>query len=62
MKSNKLWLIYAIATTLAWGIWGALIDITAEAGFPETLGYCVWALTMLIPALLALKNRLETRI
>lgn len=56
MKSNKLWLIYAIATTLAWGIWGALIDITAEAGFPETLGYCVWALTMLIPALLALKK------
>jgi len=56
MKSNKLWLIYAVTTTLAWGVWGALIDITAEAGFPETLGYCVWALTMLIPAFIALKK------
>ncbi|MFO7888898.1 MAG: DMT family transporter [bacterium] len=56
MKSNKLWLVYAVTTTLAWGVWGALIDITAEAGFPETLGYCVWALTMLIPAFIALKK------
>ena len=54
MKPNQLWLFYAITTTCAWGIWGALIDVTAEAGFPETLGYCVWSLTMLIPAFIAL--------
>jgi drug/metabolite transporter (DMT)-like permease len=54
MKS-KLWLVFAIVTTLFWGVWGALIDIPRQAGFPQTLGYCVWALTMIPPALVALK-------
>lgn len=49
------WLIYAIVTTLFWGIWGALIEIPEKAGFPATLGYVVWALTMIPPALVALK-------
>jgi drug/metabolite transporter (DMT)-like permease len=52
---GKLWLVFAIFTTSAWGLWGALINSTAEAGFPETLGYCVWSLTMIPPALVALK-------
>jgi len=54
MKS-RLWLIYAIVTTSFWGIWGALIEIPEKAGFPATLGYAVWALTMIPPALVALK-------
>lgn len=54
MKS-KLWLIFAIVTTLFWGVWGALIEIPEQAGFPATLGYAVWALTMIPPALVALK-------
>ncbi len=54
MKS-KPWLIYAIITTVFWGVWGALIEITEKAGFPATLGYVVWALTMIPPALVALK-------
>lgn len=54
MKS-KLWLIFAVVTTLFWGVWGALIEIPEKAGFPATLGYCVWALTMIPPALVALK-------
>lgn len=49
---NKIWLFYAILTTLTWGIWGALIEIPERAGFPATLGYSVWALTM-IPCALA---------
>lgn len=49
------WLIYAILTTVFWGIWGALIEIPEKAGFPATLGYVVWALTMIPPALVALK-------
>lgn len=49
------WLLYAIITTLFWGIWGALIEIPEKAGFPATLGYAVWALTMIPPALVALK-------
>lgn len=55
MKKGKPWLIYAIITTTFWGIWGALIEIPEKGGFPATLGYSVWALTMIIPALIALK-------
>ena len=49
------WLIYAIVTTTFWGVWGALIEIPEKAGFPATLGYTVWALTMIIPAVVALR-------
>ena len=55
MQGKKLWLVFAIFTTCAWGLWGALIDTPAQAGFPETLGYCIWALTMIPPSLVALK-------
>lgn len=51
----KLWLVYAIVTTTFWGLWGALIEIPEKAGFPATLGYTVWALTMIPPALVALR-------
>jgi len=53
---NKHWLIYAIMTTLSWGIWGALIEIPEKAGFPATLGYVVWSLTMLIPSIVVLSK------
>lgn len=49
------WLIYAIVTTTFWGVWGALIELPEKSGFPATLGYVVWALTMILPALVALK-------
>lgn len=55
MKS-KLWLTYALVTTFFWGVWGAFIGLPAENGFPETLGYCVWSLTMIPPAIFALKR------
>ncbi len=55
MKTRP-WLIYAIVTTVFWGVWGALIEIPEKAGFPATLGYTVWALTMIPPALVALKK------
>ncbi len=50
----RSWLIYAIVTTTFWGVWGALIEMPEKAGFPATLGYTVWALTMIIPAIVAL--------
>ncbi len=56
MKLKSNWLFYAVITTLFWGVWGALIEIPEKAGFPATLGYVVWALTMIPPALLALNN------
>lgn len=52
---KKLWLIYALVTTLFWGVWGAFTEIPANAGFPGTLIYVVWSLTMIIPAIVALK-------
>ncbi|MCD6374396.1 MAG: DMT family transporter [Caldisericaceae bacterium] len=52
---KRPWLLYAIITTTFWGVWGALIEIPEKAGFPATLGYSVWALTMIIPSAIALK-------
>ena len=54
MKS-KLWLVFAIVTTVFWGVWGAFTGLPTENGFPETLVYCVWAVTMIPPAIIALK-------
>ncbi len=53
MKKSP-WLLYAFTTTLFFGVWGALIDEPEKAGFPETLIYVVWSLTMIIPAMFAL--------
>lgn len=52
----KPWLAFALITTVFWGVWGALIEIPEKAGFPATLGYIVWALSMIIPATIALKR------
>lgn len=54
MTTNKLWLFFAIVTTVFWGVWGAFIEIPEKAGFPATLGYTVWALTMVPCAVVAL--------
>lgn len=48
------WLFYALTTVVLWGLWGALSGMSAERGFPDTLVYCVWALTMIPPALIVL--------
>jgi drug/metabolite transporter (DMT)-like permease len=52
---SKLWLLFAAITTSFWGVWGALIETPEKAGFPATLGYFVWSLTMIPPALVALR-------
>lgn len=48
------WLIFALITTIFWGAWGALIEIPEKAGFPATLGYFVWSITMIPCALVGL--------
>ncbi len=53
---NKPWLAYALVTTAFWGVWGAFAGLPADRGFPETLIYVVWALTMIPPALYALRK------
>ncbi len=51
---KRPWLLYALVTTLFWGVWGALIEIPEKNGFPATLGYIVWSLTMIPCAIVAL--------
>jgi len=53
--NKKIWLLYALVTTLTWGMWGAFSKSPMESGFPSTLVYCVWAVTMIFPALVILK-------
>ena len=48
---QSTWLTHALITTLLWGLWGALTGLPSEHGFPDTLVYVVWALTMIPPAL-----------
>jgi drug/metabolite transporter (DMT)-like permease len=43
-----------MTTVVLWGIWGAFSGLSPQHGFPETLVYCVWALTMIPPALIVL--------
>jgi uncharacterized membrane protein len=54
IRSSRLWLVYALVTTLFWGVWGAFIEIPEKAGFPATLGYVVWSMTMIPCAFVAL--------
>lgn len=55
MKS-RAWLAYSLVTVGFWGVWGAVTGIPATRGFPETLIYCVWAVTMIPPCLFALRR------
>jgi drug/metabolite transporter (DMT)-like permease len=52
--SGRAWLVNALVTVVLWGIWGAFSGLSPQHGFPETLVYCVWALTMIPPALVVL--------
>ncbi|HZK65807.1 MAG TPA: EamA family transporter [Puia sp.] len=52
---QKTWLLFALLATAFCGVWGALIEIPEKAGFPASLGYVVWALTMIIPCVISLK-------
>ncbi len=51
LPQRRPWLVFALATVLLWGVWGALSPLSAAHGFPDTLVYCVWSLTMIPPAL-----------
>jgi len=54
MQQKSLWLVYAILVTVFWGVWGAVLGRPADAGFPPTLGYAVWSLVMIPPAVVAM--------
>jgi uncharacterized membrane protein len=48
--------MYALITSGFWGVWGAFAEFPTRHGFPETLVYVVWALTMIPPALYAMRR------
>jgi drug/metabolite transporter (DMT)-like permease len=52
----KPWLAFAIVTTIFWGVWGAFAEFPSRNGFPDTLVYVVWALTMIAPALYVMRR------
>jgi drug/metabolite transporter (DMT)-like permease len=54
--TGKPWLLYALLTTVFWGVWGAFAGLPTQHGFPETMVYVVWALTMIPPALYAARR------
>jgi len=61
--NSRAWLVNALITVVLWGVWGAFSDQSPKHGFPDTLVYCVWALTMIPPAFIALRAagaKLET--
>ena len=49
----KPWLLFALTTLVFWGVWGAF-RTPEKNGFPETLGYVVWSVTMILPAIVML--------
>jgi drug/metabolite transporter (DMT)-like permease len=51
---SRAWVFHALITVVLWGVWGALAGLSAQHGFPDTLVYCVWSLTMIPPALFVL--------
>jgi uncharacterized membrane protein len=53
---RQRWFIYALVTTVFWGVWGAFIEIPEKAGFPATLGYIMWSVSMVPCAIFALYN------
>lgn len=52
----RRWLLFALLTVVLWGVWGAFASLSAQRGFPETLVYCVWAVTMIVPAVIVMRR------
>jgi len=51
--NRRAGLVFALVTMAFWGVWGAFAGRPTEHGFPDTLVYVVWALTMIAPAVYA---------
>ncbi|GIE78598.1 membrane protein [Actinoplanes philippinensis] len=56
------WIPYAGLLVLFWGVWGAFSSLpTSEYGYPDGMVYVVWAITMIIPAVAALRGAVFDR-
>lgn len=54
MQKTRTWIGFVIIHVIFMGVWGALIELPEKNGFPATLGYVVWALTMIPATIVAL--------
>ena len=54
MQKTRTWVSFVVIHVIFMGVWGALIEIPEKNGFPATLGYVVWALTMIPASVVAL--------
>lgn len=52
--SRNGWLFYALITLFTFGVWGAFSEIPAQRGFPSTMVYVAWAVSMIPCAIAAL--------
>jgi drug/metabolite transporter (DMT)-like permease len=51
------WIPYAALLVLFWGVWGAFSGTpTSKYGYPDGMVYLIWSLTMIIPAVAALRG------
>jgi drug/metabolite transporter (DMT)-like permease len=51
------WIPYAGLLVLFWGVWGAFSSLpTSEYGYPDGMVYIIWSITMIIPAVAALRG------
>lgn len=56
--ARNSWIPYAGLLVIFWGIWGAFSNLpTSWYGYPDGMVYIIWTLTMLIPALIALRRQ-----
>ena len=63
MKKTNNWITFVIVHVAFMGVWGALVEIPEKNGFPATLGFVAWTLSMIPAAIVALVNnkwKLET--
>lgn len=54
MHKTRKWIVFVIIHVIFMGLWGGLIELPEKNGFPATLGYVVWALTMIPATVVAL--------
>lgn len=53
IKKHK-WLVFALITTLTWGVWGEFSELIQQENFPAEMVYIVWAFSMVPCAVIAL--------
>jgi drug/metabolite transporter (DMT)-like permease len=52
------WTVYAALLVLFWGVWGAFsASPTSLYGYPDGMIYAIWSVTMIIPAVFALRRQ-----